>query len=105
MVYAGLSGSVMGLASLPLVLATVPRQHCFQRGLEGVAISYDDIPEDGIVDTEVLVSNSVTDTLDLRPGLRWKISEPIVWNFSYSLRDRLNRIGSRTADNRVGSKR
>jgi hypothetical protein len=82
----------------------MPRQHCLHHGLQGVSVGRDDLPEDGIVDAKVLVTDTVADAPDLASWLSREFRKPIVGNAPHGLRYGLDCIGSRTTNYRITPK-
>ena len=79
----------------------MPRQHGLHHGFQGMRVGRDDLPENGIVHAKVLVTDTVADSFDLAPRLGWKVGEPVVGNTPHCLRYGLDRIGRRTANDRI----
>jgi hypothetical protein len=62
------------------VLPGMPHQHCLHHGLQGVGVNRDDLPKNGVVDAKILMTDTVADTLDLRPRLGREFRQPVVRN-------------------------
>jgi len=45
------------------------RKHRFHHALQRMRLRRDDVPQDRVVETKILVSNAIADALDLRPRL------------------------------------
>src|SRR5208337_4672855 len=61
----------------------VALEHRFQHRLQGRRICRDDLPEDGVVEAKVFMTDTISHALDLRPGLSWEFGEPLVRNAAH----------------------
>lgn len=58
----------------------MPSQHALHHGLQGMNVFGNDLPQNGIVDAKVFMTNAVADASYLAPRLSWEICEPVVGN-------------------------
>jgi len=65
-------------------VAGTPSQHSLHNGLQGVGVFRNDVPQNGIVDAKVLVTDAVADAFDLAPRLAWEVCEPGIGNAPYA---------------------
>jgi hypothetical protein len=79
----------------------MPSQHALHHGLQGMNVFGNDLPQNGLVDAKVFMTNVVADASYLAPRLSWEIREPVVGNAPHSLGYCLNRIGSDTTNDRI----
>jgi hypothetical protein len=66
----------MAIALAARVLAGMSVEHRFHDCLQGVRVCRHDLPKDGVVEAEVLMTNAIADALDLRPRLRRVVRQP-----------------------------
>jgi hypothetical protein len=50
-------------------VAGMPSQHSLHNGFQGVGVFRNDVPQNGIVDAKVRVTDAVADAFDLTPRL------------------------------------
>ncbi len=82
-------------------VAGMPRQHSLHHDFQVMRVGRDALPEDGIADANVLVTDTVADSFDLAPRLGWKVGEPVVRITPHCLRNGLDCVGRRTANDRI----
>ena len=79
----------------------MPSQHSLHHGFQGVGVFRNDVPQNGIVDANVLVTDAVADAFDWAPRFAWEVCEPGIGNAPYGLRYCLDRVGRRTTNYRI----